>query len=30
LQKLSEARFDGGKEIEPHRHLQPGAAQRGR
>jgi len=30
LQKLSDARFDGGKEIEPHRHLQPGAAQRGK
>lgn len=30
LQKLAEPRFDGGKEIEPHRHLQPGAAQRGK
>jgi len=30
LLKLAEARFDGGKEIEPHRHLQPGAAQRGK
>ncbi|MBF8296532.1 MAG: hypothetical protein HW389_3077 [Bacteroidetes bacterium] len=30
LQKLSEARFDGGGEIEPHRHMQPGAAQRGK
>jgi hypothetical protein len=30
LQKLSEARFDGGEEIEPHRHLPPGAAQRGK
>jgi hypothetical protein len=30
LQKFAEARFDGGKEIEPHRHLPPGAAQRGK
>ena len=30
LQKLSDVRFDGGKEIEPHRHLQPGAAQGGK
>jgi hypothetical protein len=30
LQKLSDVRFDGGKEIEPHRHMQPGAAQRGK
>jgi len=30
LQKLSDVRFDGGKEIDPHRHLQPGGAQRGK
>ena len=30
LQKLAEARCDGGKEVEPHRHLLPGAAQRGK
>jgi hypothetical protein len=30
LQKLAEARFDGGREVEPHRHLQAGAAQRGK
>ena len=30
LQKLAEARFDGGREIEPHRNLPPGAAQRGK
>jgi hypothetical protein len=30
LQKLAEVRFDGGREIDPHRHLQPGAAQRGK
>ena len=30
LQKLSDVRFDSGREIEPHRHMQPGAAQRGK
>jgi hypothetical protein len=30
LQKFAEARFDGGRAIEPHRRLEPGAAQRGK
>ena len=30
LRKFSDARFEGGKEIEPHRALQPSAASRGK
>jgi hypothetical protein len=30
LRKFSDARFERGREIEPHRFLQPGAASRGK
>jgi membrane protein YdbS with pleckstrin-like domain len=30
LRKFSEARFEGGKEVEPHRALRPSAASRGK
>jgi hypothetical protein len=30
LRKFSDVRFEGGKEIEPHRFLQPSAASRGK